>query len=365
MLMPRLIFFISILGLFWSCKTDIKGSCAIKDFKQSLQPYLVKIVSKGIVMRKDSSLQHMATDNELIQLSHSEHPVLRASAFREMLHRTSFNHFDIIMNHLTDTAFVETDAGEFGISRRTVSDDILKEAKWNSEDEKRKTIEQVLINHNYLRSAYTILLDLEPQQKYYSFIKQMATRPRQLSNDGHELAFGDIEYALYGLAKFKKSEDVKLIKNKMTANIRKLSEVSFRLMKEYPDTVYFDILEAYHYRQFYKFSGNRPGEFSGYFADRVAPEDFIQALVIQESDKSAELLDTMLNRLYLQTCMPDKDYILDNIVTAIWEHPCPAYETLRQKIKPKALKILKSKVKLPIDSSYQVQLDTVARKIRW
>ena len=107
MFKPRLLLFVSITLLFWSCKTDNKYNYAIKDFRNSLQPYLVKIVSKGIVMYYDSSLRHMATDNELVQLRQSEHPVLRASAFREMLHRNSSNNFDILINHLDDTALVE------------------------------------------------------------------------------------------------------------------------------------------------------------------------------------------------------------------------------------------------------------------
>ena len=365
MLKPRLLLSLLITLSFWSCKTDNKYNYAIKDFRNSLQSHLTKIVSKGIVMYSDSSLRNMATDIELIQLSQSENPVLRASAFREILHRSSFNHFDILMIHLDDTAFVETDAGEFGIWTRTVSDDILQEANWNTENDKSKTVEQVLTKHNYLRSAYIILENLEPQQKYYSFIKEMATRPRRLSDEGYELAFRDIEYALYGLAKFKKQEDLKIIKNQMMENVWKLSDISFRLLKRFPDTTYFDILQTYHRRQFYKFSGNRPGGFSGYVADRAAPEDFIQALVIQQSDRSAKLLDTMLNRLPLQTCMPDKESIIDEIITTIWEHPCPAYAKLREKIKPKAEEILKWQISIPMDSSYQTRIDTSARKIRW
>ncbi len=365
MLKPRLLLFLSITLLVWSCKTDKEYNYAIKDFRNSLQPHLIKIVSKGIVMYYDSSLRNMATDKELIELSQSEHPVLRASAFREILHRNSFDHFDILMDHLDDTAMVETDAGEFGIWSRTVSDDILQEADWKTKDEKSKTIEQVLSKHNYLRSAYIILERLEPQNKYYPFIKEMATRPRRLSDDGYELAFGDIEYALYGLAKFKKQDDVKVIKRRMMENVWKLSAVSFRLLKEFPDTSYFDILQAYHRRQFYKFSGNRPGGFSGYIADRAAPEDFIQALVIQQNSRSANLLDTMLNCLPLQTYMPDKENIINEVITAIWEHPCSAYQKLREKIKPKAEEILKRQISIPMDSSYQIPVDTTARKIQW
>ena len=268
----------ALLVLFSSCNNEISYTYAIKDFRKSLQPFLFKIVSQGIVTYYDSSQIKSLTDKELIRLGKAENPVLRTTAFREMLERGSFNHFDIVMNHLNDTAIVATDAGEFGIWYRTVSDDILQEASWKTRELKNKTIEQVLTKHNYLRCAYTILEQLAPQEKYYSFIKDMATRPRRLSNNGYELDFDDIEYALYGLAKFKKQHDIKIIKTQMMRNVWKLSHISFTLMKEFPDTVYVDVLQAYHRRQFYKFSGNRPGGFTGYIADRAAPEDFIQAL---------------------------------------------------------------------------------------
>src|SRR5215203_1893649 len=112
-------------------------------------------------------------------------------------------------------------------------------------------------------------------------------------------------------------------------------------MKEFPDTAYLDVLQIYHRRQFYKFSGNRPHGFSGVVADRAAPEDFIQALVVQQNDKSAKLLDTMLTFLPKYTCLPDKENITEEVITSIWEHPCSAYAKLREKIKPKAEEILK------------------------
>jgi hypothetical protein len=342
----------TLIILFLSCKNEHDFTYAIKDFGKSLQPYLFKIVSKGIVMYYDSAIRNMATDKELIELTQSEHPVLRASAFREILNRESFDHFDILMNHLDDTADVATDEDEFGIGHRTVSDDILLEFVWKSHVEKNKTIELVLTKYNYLRSAYIVLLQIEPHEKYYSFIKDMATRPRRLSENGYELGFGDIEYALYGLAKFKKADDVKIIKDKMMKHIWEMSDVSFRIIKEFPDTAYFDVLQSYHRRQFYKFSGNRREGFSGYIADRADPEDFIQALVAQQNEKSAKLLDTILNRLPLRMCMPDKDNIIDEVIMEIWQHPCSAYTGLREKIKPKAEEILKQQIIIPNDSSY-------------
>jgi len=318
MLQPKQLIIPLLTFIFCSCNnSNNKYPYAIKDFSKKLQPYLVKMVEKGIVMGGDSALSHIATDAELERLGRSEHPILRAAAFREMLERKSFNHFDIV-------TLVFTDAGEFGIWDRTVSDDILQEAEWKTQEEKNKTVDQVLTKHNYLRSAYIALEGLEPQEKYYPFIKDMATRSRRLDPyEGYELGFGDIEHALYGLAKFRKKEDAQIIKKKLMEHVWRMSDVSFRFMKDYPDTAYFDVLQTYHRRQFYKFSGNRPHGFTGYPADRAAPEDFIQALVVQQTEKSARLLDTMLTYLPKYERMPDKETIINEIITAIWEHPCP------------------------------------------
>src|SRR5258706_8847297 len=154
-----------------SCKNEQGNTYAIKDFRNSLQPFLFNIVSEGIVTYHDSSQIKSITDEELIRLGKSENPVLRATALEEMFDRNSFTHFDIVMNHLDDTAIVAIDNGEFGIGFRTVSDYLLQRAFWETLQTKNKTIEQVLTKHNYLRSAYTILEQLEPQEKYYSYVK--------------------------------------------------------------------------------------------------------------------------------------------------------------------------------------------------
>jgi hypothetical protein len=315
-------------------------------------------------MYNDSSLRNMATDKELMQLSESEHPVLRASAFREMLRRKSFNHFDILMNHLDDTAIVATDAGEFGIWFRKVSDDILRGAPWKTQEAKNKIIERVLTKHNYLRSAYLILLQIEPQEKFYPFIKDMATRPRRLSDNGYELQFDDIEYALYGLAKFKKKENVKIIKKQLMENVWRLSDVSFRLMKEYPDTAYLDIFQTYHRRRFYRFSGDNKHGFTGNEDNLSSSEDFIEALVVQQNDRSAKIFDTILHRLPAFECVADKGRIEDEVIEAIWESPCPAYAGLRERIKTKAQAILKRRISIDVDR-HEEPIDTTIESIRW
>lgn len=357
------IFILMLAFFFYSCSNTGVYPYAIKDFSQKLQPHLIRIVAKGIVMTSDSGLEHIATDADLVRLGRSEHPILRAAAFREMLQRKSFNDFDILMEHLDDTALVFTDAGEFGLWDRTVSDDILQTAEWQTQEAKDKTVEQVLSKHNYLRSAYIILNSLKPQEKYYPFIKEMASRPRRLDYyDGSELGFGDIEYALYGLAGFRKKKDVQIIKSKMMKHIWELSDLSFRLMTEFPDTAYLDVLATYHRRQFYRFSGYRPHGFTGYPADKADPEDFIQAVVVQQNERSAALLDSMLISLSKFTWMPDRENIREEVISAIWEHPCAAYAKLRQKNRPKTTENLEPPLPVQEDST---EVDRTRRTLRW
>ena len=319
----------------------------------------------GIVRYYDSSEIKSITDDELRRLTNAENPVLRATALREMLYRDSFNPSNIVMNHLDDTAVVATDNGEFGIKFETVSDCLIRRTAWETAQARDKTIDSVLTKHNYLSSAYNILTNIEAQEKYYPFIKDMATRPRRLDRDqGYELAFYEIEYALYGLAKFQKKEDIQIIKNKLMKHVWELSDVSFQLMKEFPDTAYLDVLQTYHRRQFYKFSGIRPHGFTGYNADRAAPEDFIEALVVQQNERSAKLLDTMLTYLPKHTCMPDNENIINAVIEQIWEHPCPAYTRLREKVKHKAEEILKERITLSVDPN-DIPVDTTKRKFYW
>jgi len=361
----KIFLFVILIILFSSCKNEQGNTYAIKDFRKSVQPFLIEIVTKGIVTHHDSAKIKSITDDELIRLGKSENPILRATAIREMFDRNSFNHFDILMNHLVDTSVVATDNGEFGIRLETVSDYLIGRSSWETAQSRDKTIESVLTKHNYLSSAFNILTNIEAQEKYYTFIKDMASRPRRLDPyEGYELGFDDIEYALYGLAKFKKKEDIPLIKNKLLEHVWKLSDVSFRLMKEFPDTAYLDVLQTYHRRQFYKFSGIRPHGFTGYNADRAAPEDFIEALVVQQNYRSAKLLDTMLTYLPKYACLPDKENIINAVVEQIWEHPCPAYARLREKVKHKAEEILKGRITIPLDP-IDMPVDTTKRKFYW
>lgn len=351
-----------LLALFVACHHE-PASYAIRDFREPLQSHLVDMVSRGIVMHSDSALREMATDKELMQLSRCEHPVLRAAALREMLDRRSSDHFDVLMNHLDDTALVVIDRGEFGLDFRMVSDDMLRRAGWKNEDARNKTIDQVLTRHNYLRSAYTILAEIDAQEKYYPYIKDMATRPRRL-DDGTELAFEDIEYALYGLAKFGKQADKQIIKEQLLDNVWRLGGMSFQLMKEFPDTAYTEVLRTYHRRRFYRFSGDDSEGFTGDVRNRATSNEFIDALIAQKTKSSAQQLDTMLQHLPTIPCVRNIKYVEDNLVLRIWQSHDPVYSKLRARIKNKAERIMNEQITFDVPR-YEMQSDTALEPVRW
>jgi hypothetical protein len=364
----RLLLFIFLPVVLWSCKMNDKEQYAIKDFSPSLQPHLKNMVSRGIVYNHSNTLRNMATDKDLIHLVQSEHAILRAEALTEMLDRKSFRQFDLIMSHLDDTALIQVYMGEFGIFQRTVSDNMLLDGDivWDSQVQKDSVIEKVLLKHNFLSSAYYILRNIKPQEKYYAAIRTMATRPIDLSVYEIETRFDLIEHALFGLAEFKKPQDIPLIKKQMLNHRWQLSYVSFNLMENFPDTAYFEVLKAYYRRDFFRSTGHSRDGFSGTVIDRADPKDFIKALVIQKTDSSASLLDALLTRLPSENCMPNNKYITDQVIREVWEYPCIAYEGLRKKIRTRAEAMLKKEQSgiIPYDPNYDLAVDTTKRVIR-
>jgi hypothetical protein len=62
--------------------------------------------------------------------------------------------------------------------------------------------------------------------------------------------------------------------------------------------------------------------------------------------------------------MPDKENIINEVITAIWEHPCSSYTTLRDKIRPKAEEIFKGRISIPLDPIH-IPVDTTKKKYYW
>ena len=311
-------------------------------------------------MYHEKSVSEMATDEELIRLGKIEHPILRTLAFREMLDRKTFDHFDVIMEHLDDTAIVAIARGEWGIQLTKVSDDILYNARWKTIEAKNKTKDEVITKHKYLRSAYYVISRMEPDEKYYPHIKDMFNRIKNYSEEFSDMRFEDKQYAAIALAKFKKPGDIKLIKEFLLTNRWRIDETSFTLMGNYPDTSYMEVFENNYPRNFYR----------SICDDKNVNKatDFIKSIAVYKNDRSARILDPILNKKPFVNCPADSNSLKYDLIYAIWNNPCSAYAKLRDQVRARVKAYEEDYKKNSIELPYEPGLlmaDSSEEKIRW
>lgn len=260
------------------------------------------------------------------------------------------------MAHLDDTAIVGTDAGEWGIRYFRVSDDLVQNGKWKDSSSKNQTIKALITKHNYLHSAYRSLLNVEPIPEYYPYIKQMALREPYSEDDLFPVQFEDIEYALFALAKYKKTEDITIIQQILKSNSWQMGQLSFRLMEDYSDAAYLDVYEKYYPRQYYrKICRDQTIDNAVYF---------IRSLTTYKNDRSARILDSILNRRPFIPCAADTNSCRSALVWAIWTNNCKAYQKLRSQVKREIRFEEENSITLPLDPPV-ISDDTSAEPIRW
>lgn len=341
--------FIGLL-LFLSCRSGDKKLAAIRDFGPSLRPWLVRAAGTGIAGYDTATrfIEAHATDKELMSLSRSEQPLLRAIALETMMNRPSFDHFKVIMDHLDDTAIITMDAGEWGFRQRTVSDFLVESCgKWKTIADRAKTMDAILLHHDYLRAAYSCLWRVELTAAYYPHLRKMAQQDRD---------YEEIEDALYALAQYRKKEDVSLIKSIILRNLSsRVRERTFRLIRDYPDTAYMTVLGYFFPRRFYRQICINQGDDWG--------EIYIEAVGCYKNDSSAAILKAMLERKPFVPCRVDTVTLRGAIIHAIWDNPCPAYAELRRETLgwKKYFDYHDTADILRIDNPYDTFKDTVVR----
>jgi hypothetical protein len=295
-----------------ACNNKEKYPYAIRDFKSKYRPYLEEAVSKNLV-GYDSCIRFIKeklSDEELLKLSNSEHPTLRALALEELTDRKSADQFNIIKNHLDDTAIVVKDMGEFGVKFTTVSDNMIMETDFRDSAEMQKVIELVMAEHIYLSSAYSILIRLNSNAKYYPVIAEMTKRER---------SYEEISDALYALAGYKKRSDIPYIKEKLSSSL--LLKESFGLTQEFPDSSYFPLLEKYA-RRLYGTIYSRP--YQEIFYNQQEALHFFNTVASYKNERSAHILSGFLHRgLVLE--LRDTNLFRNGINDAIIANPCPEY----------------------------------------
>jgi hypothetical protein len=351
-------FFVFVL-LALSCQPRARRSLAIRELPSALQPYLLSAVSTGIVGHDNYTLyiQQHATDKELKLIAESELPILRAIALGEMLQRRSFDHFTVMMEHLDDTAVIAMDAGEWGVWLRKVSDYMITEGRWRTKTDRARTFDDIILHHDYLRAAYTGLMgDTALPAAYYPHIRAMAQR---------DVDFEERELALYALARYRKREDIPLIKEAIeTTHGWRMTSQSFDLIRNFPDTAYLPVLQEFYPRRFYRTVCRSVGVSWG--------EDYIRTVAAYKTDSSASILAAIIDRKPFLPCTADTSALRYALLTAIWENRCVAYSSLMRQTSEE-MKRYRRQDSIdaagrmhdeidPIDKPYK---DTAAEPVRW
>ena len=207
--MKILIQILVLLFFFTSCKEE-KYHYKISDFRAELRPSLKSLSKEKSLPSNDTIARNFieknATKEELIKLMESKSPLLRVIAYRTIVNRQEPEYFDLLKNHLGDTAKVEWWYYEDAVGKFYVSDLLIRKAKDNdrlSPIQKKDLVEKVLLKHPYLETSSWMIQDINPNEKYYNLIKTRAGLKSEKC--GEQLS------ACFALSKFKKKEDANFL----------------------------------------------------------------------------------------------------------------------------------------------------------
>jgi hypothetical protein len=343
-LSPRLTPVIIVILTCLGCARHPTPPYAIRDFPDSLQPWLIRAVNSGFVDNYDTATEYLKnhlSDSAILLLSFAENPILRATALERMVKRPGFNHQRVMWAHLDDTAIIPERYEEYQHGFSTVTDHMIEYGGWKTEHDRDSLANEIILHHSYLLSACDALSFMPAPPQYYEHIKRIVVSDRMFERH--------LGYALFALASYRKKEDIALIKATMLHSVWRLDDAYFHLMTEYPDTAYLEVLR--HYYNAWRDKLER-----GY----GPPDDdtsYIHTLAFTKSKIGAEILTRILT---LQPWSPHPyalTFVKRATLRAIWENPCPALDSIRHRIADTARRIIYEDtagdliVDIPIDSS--------------
>ncbi|MGB4771611.1 MAG: hypothetical protein WBP58_09135 [Chitinophagaceae bacterium] len=335
------------------------------DFTPSQRMVLIEALATGVASPLDSSDDAQFLDPELVKLTKIEIPTLRAVAFLQLLNRSHLDHFSLVMDHLEDTAFVVHDHGHYGFRFEAVTEMILDEAEWPTKELRDSTLQALmLLPYKYL-STYEGVQAVRTNPKYYACIKQMIVTPRVVSGGYHLNNEVLKEKAMYGLAKYRIPSDIAFLKVELLKNYWNLKETAFRLLRDFPDTAYLDVLEQYHRRGFYRTLNYQKDGFTGFKYEHVNAEDFIRAVGAHHHKRAAVILDTIMQRIPRFTNVDDPDYLKLIVVNTFSTSEVPAFQYLKRKYakavaESKAQQFRSTEILRVIDSTVNSLVDSTS-----
>ena len=151
-------------------------------------------------------LKKNATSEELVLLTHYDHPVVRCYSFQALAERRDPKTFTVLLQHLKDLETIEELCGGIGSIGGTVGDFFLSivTTKYGPEEviklnaSEQNQIDSILLFDPEIKLfAQTLLLDrIEPDPKYYDRLREIFER-----NHGND------QNALVALSKYKRESD--------------------------------------------------------------------------------------------------------------------------------------------------------------
>lgn len=217
--------------------------CRKSEFRPELERHIQIIISEGelsqhfdkrtLIFLKDS-----CTRAELLKLLYFKNPLVRVKAYAAIIDRNEPDYFQILLNHLDDTIKVTWWYYDDAADDFMVSDLMIRKALSRlSLNQKQTLIDSILLKHSYLGTSNWMIQEIEPNEKYYSIIKEKS----KMKTDRCGVQLG----ACYALSKFKKKEDFEFLKRVFSHFESPCEEWIFRAIEENPNEIYFPILKGY------------------------------------------------------------------------------------------------------------------------
>ncbi|MDD4971979.1 MAG: hypothetical protein PHT07_21340 [Paludibacter sp.] len=304
-----------------SCVRDKQYPYKTSDFRTDLRKQLDKLVSENQLPSKDTVarnfLEKECTKEELLQILNCENPLLRIVAYRTLVNKKEKDYFNILLTHLNDTAKVTWWYYEDAADVFAVSDLMIRKAEDRNkltQKEKEVLVDSVLLKHPYLRVSTWMIQDINPQERYYSIISKRATV--RTERCGEQMS------ACYALAKFKKNEDIQLLKEKFIECDLDCSEWAFKGIIAFPDTAFLPVLTRYFEKEIRKKKQHSYDEL----------KYFCQAVAQYRNQKSLAILKSLTKK----ETYPDSWYLpqnKENVFKAIQKFPSPLYDKIYRELK--------------------------------
>ena len=260
-------------------------------------------------------LKITATNDELIELTNHPNGVVRCYSFWALSHIKEINIFPIVINHLNDSEFINTQfgcigrqemVGDFFIQIMTPQYIDLHSDKLNPEE--MIELDSLLIyKPNKLSSRYKAIANAKPTKRLYPKLRELVIKENNQS-------------ALITLAKYQNEQDIELIINNRNLDYENKESgyfYTYVAMQEFLRPEYLPILETHLRKTLSK----------THFSQEW--RELYKAIASFKNEKALELLKIPFTDVEHNNI---KEYHIDFVFDAILEYQNKLYDDLLWKI---------------------------------